>query len=248
MILGVIPARMGSSRFPGKPLARLNGKPMIEHVYERSARCRVLDRVVVATPDEAIAEAVRGFGGDAVMTASSHVRATDRVAEAAQLIGGDLVVMIQGDEPMVQPDMIEAAIAPVAQDAEIFCTNLIESITAVEEFTDPHTIKVVTDKRGNALFFSPEPIPNVAHQGFAGIRAYKQVCVIAFRRNQLQVFTTLKPTPLEQAESIDMLRVLEHGYTIRLVETPYRTHAVDTPEDLELVEHAMAVHPVAQVP
>ena len=180
-VVGIIPARMGSSRFPGKPLALIRGKTMIEHVYKRSALCPALDAVVVATPDEEIANAVRGFGGESVMTSPDHQRATDRVAEAAQTTGGDIVLVIQGDEPLVHPDMIEAAVKPVAEDSDIFCSNLVERIRTREEFENPNTIKVTMDHQGNALYFSREPIPNQNYLGFDKLVAYRQVCIIPFR-------------------------------------------------------------------
>lgn len=243
-VAGIIPARMGSTRFPGKPLASIAGMAMIEHVYRRSALCRMLSRLAVATPDEEIARAVRAFGGEVVMTSPQHSRATDRVAEAAGVVGGDIVVVIQGDEPLVSPGMIEAAVAPVWQDERVFCSNLIERIKTVEEFENPNTIKVIRGRNGNALYFSRAPIPSLQRQGFERIEAYKQVCIMPFRRENLLRFTALSPTALEQAESIDMLRLLEHGYTVRLVEAPARTSAVDTPEDIEAVERALEQDPM----
>ncbi len=238
-VTGIIPARMGSSRFPGKPLALIAGKPMIEHVYRRSAMCRALDVLVVATPDEEIATAVRAFDGDVVMTSSEHERATDRVAEAARITGGDIVIVIQGDEPLLSPEMIEAAVAPVAADERVFCSNLVERISSVEEFRNPNTIKVIMDRHHNALYFSRAPVPSIERLGFARIHAYKQVCIIPFRHENLVKFTTLSPTELERVESIDMLRILEHGYTVRLVESPGVSYAVDVPEDIAVVEQAM---------
>src|SRR3989338_7318551 len=175
---------------------------MIEHVYKRSALCRSLTTVVVATPDEEIARAVKGFGGGVVMTSASHERATDRVAEAARTTGGDIVIVIQGDEPLLHPYMIEAAVKPVAEDDDVFCSNLIERIHSVEEFDNPNTIKVTMDKQVNALYFSREAIPGRSRIGFDQIQAYKQVCIIPFRREHLFQYTTMQPTVLEQAESI----------------------------------------------
>jgi 3-deoxy-manno-octulosonate cytidylyltransferase (CMP-KDO synthetase) len=237
-IVGIIPARMGSSRFPSKPLALIRDKSMLEHVYRRSALCAELDQVVVATPDQEIAQAVSAFGGLTVMTSPDHERAVDRVAEAAQTTGGDIVVVIQGDEPMLRPEMIEAAIQPVVDDADVFCSNLVEPIDTVEEFEHPNTIKVTMDGQGNALYFSRQPIPQ-QRAGFVSGAAYKQVCIIPFRRENLDRFLSLPSTPLEQAESIDMLRILEHGHIVRLVETPYRTQAVDAPIDILTVERLM---------
>ncbi len=242
--IGIIPVRMGSSRFPGKPLALILGKAMVEHVYKRSALCRSLDVLAVATPDEEIARAVRAFGGEVIMTSTAHERATDRVAEAAEMTGGDIVIVIQGDEPMLRPEMIEAAVKPVVEDATAFCSNLVERIPTLEEFRNPNTIKVTMDGDGNALYFSREPIPTVHRFAFGQIPAYKQVCILPFRRENLLKFTQLKPTILEQVESIDMLRILEHGHKVRLVETPFYTLSVDVPADVSAVEHALEKDPI----
>jgi 3-deoxy-manno-octulosonate cytidylyltransferase (CMP-KDO synthetase) len=246
-VVGVIPARMGSSRFPGKPLALIRGKTMIEHVYKRSALSKALDTLVVATPDREIAEAVQSFGGEFVMTSPDHQRATDRVAEAAQTVGGDIVIVIQGDEPLVHPDMIEAAVKPVAEDGDIFCSNLVERIRTRQEFENPNTIKVTMDHQGNALYFSREPIPNQTILGFDKIQAYRQVCIIPFRIANLFKFLELEPTPLEETESIDMLRILQHGYKVRLVETEYRTLSVDMAEEIVPVEQAMERDPLCSL-
>ena len=165
------------------------------------------------------------------MTSPKHERATDRVAEAAHVTGGDVVVVIQGDEPLVCPEMIDAAIKPVIDDGDVFCSNLIEPILAYEDFENPNTIKVTMDRNHNALYFSRQPVPSVQRSGFGQICAYRQVCILPFRRDNLFKFTTLEPTPLEQVESIDMLRILEHGYKVRLVETAFRSLSVDVPED-----------------
>ena len=235
-IVAVIPARMGSSRFPGKPLATLLGRPMIEHVYRSTAACRALDDVLVATCDAEIARVVEAFGGRVVMTSPAHERASDRVAEAVQHDNAGIVVMVQGDEPMIVPGMIEEAISPLLDEPELGCVNLVAPISTIEELRDPNTIKVVMGIDGNALYFSREPIPALRDRRFLLGRWHKQVCVIPFRREALTRFAELPPTPLEQAESIDMLRFIEHGIPVRLVPTDIVTHAVDTSEDLRLVE------------
>ena len=245
--VGIIPARMASSRFPGKPLALICGKPMVEHVYKRSALCRTLNMLAVATPDEEIARAVRGFGGEVVMTSKTHERATDRVAEAACTTGGDIVVVIQGDEPLLHPEMIEIAIKPVVEEAGVFCSNLVQQIDSIEEFVNPNTIKVTMDQDGNALYFSREPIPSQNRLGFNRITAYKQVCIMPFRRQNLFRFLELKPMILEEAESIDMLRILEHGYKVRLIETEFRTQSVDVPDEIPPVELAMQNDPLCSL-
>lgn len=247
-VIAIIPARMGSSRFPGKPLAPILGRPMIEHVYRRTALGKCLDGVYVATCDDAIRDAAEGFGAEVVMTAASHQRASDRAAEAVAGLDADVVVMVQGDEPMLHPDMIDEAVAPFGDDSALQCVNLAKRIDSDQEFNDPNTIKVVTDLAGNALYMSRRPIPhNGAGRGAAsgnGAGAWKQVCVMPFRRQALLRFAALPPTPLEIAESVDMNRFLEHGVPVRMVETRFRTHAVDTPADLALVEGWMRDDPL----
>jgi 3-deoxy-manno-octulosonate cytidylyltransferase (CMP-KDO synthetase) len=239
-IVAVIPARMGSSRFPGKPLAQILGIPMIEHVYRRTAMCKTLDEVWVATCDQEIADTVTAFDGKAVMTSSSHERASDRVAEAMDSIEADIVVMIQGDEPMTYPEMIENSISPfLSEDDGVICVNLTGRIQTIEEFESPNTIKVVMDEEQFAVYMSREPIPTRQQMPFDRIPAFKQVCIIPFTREGLRLFTQLSPTPLEQAESIDMLRFIEHGYKVKMVETSLSTHAVDTEQDLKLVENLL---------
>lgn len=239
-IIGVIPARMGSSRFPGKPLAPLLGRPMIEHVYRRAAMSSQLSSVLVATCDEEIKCAVLGFGGQAVMTSCQHERASDRVAEAAKDTDADVVVMIQGDEPLTHPGMIGEATEPFFKDRTVQCVNLTKRIDDLIEFHNPSTIKVVMDRAGNALYFSRSPIPWLKGLDLAKAAPHKQVCVIPFRRQALQMFANLSPTPLEIAESVDMLRFLEHGLPVRMIKTIHHTHAVDTPADLAMVEKMMA--------
>lgn len=243
-ILALIPARMGSSRFPGKPMAPILGKPMIGHVLERVARNKLLTAVAVATCDREIADYVKSIGGRAIMTGSHHERASDRCAEALHVIekeGGvrfDIVVMVQGDEPMTHPDMISEAVQPMIEDPTLKITNLLGQIASTTEFEDRNCIKVVCDLQGNALYFSREPIPT--RSKVAQIPMGKQVCVIPFRRDFLLEYTRLAPTALEIAESVDMMRVLEHGMKVRMVPTSHNTMAVDTPEDLVRVERVMA--------
>ncbi|MDX1707816.1 MAG: 3-deoxy-manno-octulosonate cytidylyltransferase [Desulfobacterales bacterium] len=244
-IIAIIPARMGSSRFPGKPLAPLLGRPMIEHVYRRTVLCDALDAVFVATCDREIYDSVESFGGRAIMTSPTHERASDRVAEAAADMDGDVVVMIQGDEPMTYPEMIAESLAPFSQDQEpVACVNLTAKIKSRKEFEDRNTIKVVMDNQGYALYMSREPIPTLHLQDFKQIPAYKQVCVIPFTAAALQQFNQLDPTPLEVAESIDMMRFIEHGQRVKMVETVFATHAVDNPADLELVEGLLRTDPL----
>jgi 3-deoxy-manno-octulosonate cytidylyltransferase (CMP-KDO synthetase) len=242
--VALIPARMGSSRFPGKPLAKILGKPMIGHVYERVARNPQLTVTAVATCDREIFDYISSVGGRAVITGSHHERASDRCAEALEILERtdgvryDIVVMVQGDEPMISSEMISEALAPMLADPSVQVVNLLGSVESDAEFQDPNCIKVVCDLQGNALYLSREAIPTRAKQ--AVVPTGKQVCVIPFRRDFLLRYTNLQPTPLEIAESIDMLRVLEHGFRVRMAPTRHQSHAVDTPEDLRLVERLMS--------
>lgn len=245
--IAIIPARMRSSRFPGKPLAPILGMPMIEHVYRRTALCKALNEVLVATCDREIFEAVAAFDGKAIMTSASHERASDRVAEAGADLDCDVIVMVQGDEPMIYPQMIEESLAPfLGGDKKVGCVNLVARIKRQKEFEDPNTIKVVMDADGFALYMSREPIPTRHLQDFDQISAFKQVCIIPFTAAALREFIQLDPTPLELAESIDMLRFLEHGRKVKMVETTLSTHAVDTPQDLKRVEELLRTDPLAQ--
>lgn len=227
-------------------MAPILGIPMIEHVYRRTAMCALLDEVFVATCDEEIKEATEAFGGKVIMTSPDHQRASDRIAEAAGGLEADIVVMIQGDEPMVVPEMIDAALAPMLNDPAVACVNLAKRIASEEEYRDPNTIKVVMDRRGDALYFSREPVPTGHIASFGRIPVFKQVCIIPFRRESLLQFASLEPTPLEIAESVDMLRFLEHGYSVRLVETGVESHAVDTPADLARVQSLMGHDPLLE--
>jgi 3-deoxy-manno-octulosonate cytidylyltransferase (CMP-KDO synthetase) len=242
--IAVIPARMGSTRFPGKPLAKLLGRPMIEHVYKRVALSSALDATYIATCDEEIRQVAEAFGAKVLMTADTHERASDRVAEAVADIEAELIVMVQGDEPMTHPDMIDAAVAPFNDDPQLGCVNLVRKIDNETDFRDVNTIKVVMNQQGDAIYMSRQPIPTLAKSGFAQTDAYKQVCIIPFRRSTLFHYTNLSPTPLEQLESVDMLRLLEHGYGVKMVNTTFNTQAVDTEDDLARVAKLMQDDPL----
>jgi 3-deoxy-manno-octulosonate cytidylyltransferase (CMP-KDO synthetase) len=235
---------MGSSRFPGKAMAKIHGKPMIGHVYQRVSKSPLLDAVAVATCDVEIAKYIESIGGIAIMTSSKHERASDRCAEALikfedmQGCKYDIVVMVQGDEPMTHPDMIKEAIQPLINDSTLQVVNLLGEIKDCAEFEDRNCIKVVCDLELNALYFSREPIPT--RSKMESIPMGKQVCIIPFRRNFLLEYNAMNPTPLEISESIDMLRVLEHGIKVRMAPTKHSTQAVDTPEDLAKVITAMS--------
>ena len=216
---------------------------MIEHVFRRVKLCSQLEEVYVATCDEEIRNVAEGFGARVIMTSATHERATDRVAEAAEHFEAEIIVMVQGDEPMITPEMIDTALDAIRSDPLTSCVNLVARIDSQREFVDPNTIKVVADLNGNALYFSRSPIPN-SHFEQTTAKIFKQVCVIPFRRDCLREFARLPPTPLEIAESIDMLRLLEHGRSVRLAETDLATHSVDTPADLQLVETLMNSDPL----
>ncbi len=235
-IIAVIPARMGSSRYPGKPMADIHGVPMVGHVAFRAAMCKSLTATYIATCDDVIMQYAASKGLKAVMTADTHTRCTDRTAEAMLKIEkemgirADIVVMIQGDEPMVTPGMIEAAIQPMREDPTLQVVNLMADLANEKEFEDPSEVKVVTDLRGNALYFSREPIPS-RKKGVPVVPMKKQVCIIPFRRDYLLHFNSLPESPLEIIESVDMMRILENGDTVRMVQISERTLSVDTPED-----------------
>jgi 3-deoxy-manno-octulosonate cytidylyltransferase (CMP-KDO synthetase) len=243
-IIAIIPARMGSTRFPGKPMAPIHGIPMIGHVYQRTRMCAQVAETYVATCDSEIFDYIQSIGGKAVMTADTHERCTDRTAEAMLKIEEesgektDIVVMVQGDEPMVTPEMIEQSITPMLKDSSINVVNLMARMKTIEEFEDPNEVKVVIDLNDNALYFSREPIPS-RKKGMTDVPMLKQVCVIPFRRDYLLKFNSMPETPLERIESVDMMRILENGEQVRMVMTDVETLSVDTQDDLERVEGMM---------
>ncbi len=241
--IAIIPARMGSSRFPGKPMAPICGVPMVGHCYFRTQMCADLSGTYVATCDQEIRDYVESIGGEAIMTSATHERASDRTAEAMleieKRIGSkiDIVVMVQGDEPMVTPTMISQALAPF-QDVNVNVVNLMSRISTVSEFEDPNEIKVVVDKKDNAIYFSREPIPT-RKKGVTDVPMLKQVCIIPFRRDYLIKFNSMDETQLERIESIDMMRIVENGDQVKMVMTDAESYSVDTLEELKSVEKKM---------
>jgi 3-deoxy-manno-octulosonate cytidylyltransferase (CMP-KDO synthetase) len=213
---------------------------MIEHVYRRAAASPVVSRVIVATDDMRIANTVQRFGGEARMTRSDHYSAADRLAEVAATLDCDIVVNVQGDEPLIDPDSITAAVAPFGRDPSLQVTTLYHRISTPEELTNPNIVKVVVDRGGFALYFSRSPIPHVRDPRGGWPPMYRHVGLYAYRRTALLVLATLEPTPLERAESLEQLRSLEHGIRIKAVETKYDSIGVDTPEDLEQVRRLIA--------
>lgn len=244
-IVAIIPARFGSTRLPGKPLSDIHGKPLIQLVHERVRRARRPDRVLVATDDERIATVVRGFGGEAVMTSRHHATGTDRLAEAARGTEADLVVNVQGDEPLLDPEAIDLAVAVLEEDPTLPMATLSLPLRDGEEMLSPAVVKVVTDAKDDALYFSRSPIPHLrsaadpraaAEEAVARGLARKHVGLYVYRRDALVRFASLPPSPLEEAEGLEQLRALHHGMRIRVVPMSGEGGvAVDTPQDLERV-------------
>ena len=244
-IIGIIPARMASTRFPGKPLSPVSGMPMIGHVYLRSKMSSIINHLFVATCDIEIKNYIESIGGVPIMTSKSHERASDRTAEALLKIESrlnlksDIVVMIQGDEPMIHPQMIDLAIKPMIEDKNVLVTNLMAELKTIEEAEDPNEVKVVVDCFDNAVYFSREPIPS-RKKANQNVKYYKQVCIIPFKRNFLMEYNQMKQTPLEIIESVDMLRVIENGYKVKMVYSDFETYSVDTQHDIEVVRKKMS--------
>jgi 3-deoxy-manno-octulosonate cytidylyltransferase (CMP-KDO synthetase) len=242
-VLAVIPARFHATRLPGKILADIAGKPMVEHVYRRAAAAPRVHAVLVATDDERIAEAVRSFGGAALMTRADHVSGTDRIAEAISGLRCGVVINVQGDEPLIEPDTIDAAIAPLLADRSIEMSTLSRPFKSLEEFKSPHVVKVVTNLSGDALYFSRAPIPASGPAAALGASApavaRAHVGLYVYRRETLMKLAAAPAAPLELEESLEQLRALAHGIRIRVVETQHATAGVDTPEDLDRVRQMM---------
>jgi 3-deoxy-manno-octulosonate cytidylyltransferase (CMP-KDO synthetase) len=232
-VIGIIPARLAATRLPDKPLLDIAGKPMIQRVWERARGAACLNDLLVATPDARIKEVVEAFGGRAVMTSAEHRSGTDRLAEAARGLEADVIVNIQGDEPLIEPQSIEAAVAPLLADESLAMSSLM-CPCPVSELVNPATVKVVADLKGNALYFSRARIP-FPRSPEAGVAVMQHVGLYVYRRDFLLTFSSLSPSPLERTESLEQLRALEHGYKIRMVEIAQAPLSIDTPEDLERV-------------
>jgi len=238
-VVAIIPARFASSRFPGKPLADIDGHPMIEHVYRRARSCAAVTRVIVATDDLRIADAVRRFDGEVRLTRDDHRSGTDRLAEVAASLHCDVVVNVQGDEPLIDPGAMTEAVAPLAGDPSLPMTTLYRRIENPAEVSDPNVVKIALDRGGFALYFSRAAIPYVRDPRGGWPPFFKHIGLYAYRRSTLMVLGALEPTPLERAESLEQLRALEHGIRIKAVETAYDSIGVDTPEDLEAVRRLL---------
>ncbi len=243
-IVAVIPARYGSTRFPGKSLAMIKDKPMIQWVYERTKRSKLVSTVIVATDDERIEQAVSSFGGEAMMTSRDHTTGTDRIAEVAGKYRCDIIVNVQGDEPLIQPEMIDQAIQPLLDDHTVPMSTLCKKILLHEEAFDPNVVKVVFDKQGFALYFSRAPIP-WDRDGWAGKSSwnelsvtkplYKHIGLYVYRKNFLLQYARMPQTVLETTEKLEQLRALEYGHKIKTVVTQYDSFGVDIPGDLSKI-------------
>jgi 3-deoxy-manno-octulosonate cytidylyltransferase (CMP-KDO synthetase) len=235
-ILGVIPARYASSRFPGKVLVPIAGKPMLQHVYERASMARYLTAITIATDDQRVYEEARRFRAPVRMTRPDHFSGTDRVAEVASADSAEIVVNIQGDEPLIDPAAIDAAILPMTDDPALVMVTLKKRIEDPREARDPNVVKVVTDRAGDAIYFSRSTIPYARdRESSAAVAHYKHIGLYVYRKDFLLGYTGLPVGPLEQAERLEQLRALENGYSIRVVETEYESMGVDTPADLDRV-------------
>lgn len=251
-VVGMIPARYASTRLPGKVLLDLAGKPMIQRVYERCREAELLDEVLVATDDERVAEAVAAFGGRVEMTSCEHCSGTDRLAEVAERMDCDVVVNVQGDEPMLEPAAIDAAVEPFLTDEDLQMGTIATPIDELEEHLDPAAVKVVVDARGWALYFSRAPIPFLRmspgepepdaprRHPVSGMAPLKHIGLYVYRREMLLWYAGLAPSALEQTECLEQLRVLEAGRRIRVVVVDYSPIGVDTPEDLQRVRELLA--------
>ena len=236
-ITAIIPARYGSTRFPGKPLADIAGEPMIKHVYQRVNDVKNLDKVIVATDDQRIYETVESFGGRVEMTSEDHSSGTDRIAEVARTLESDLIINVQGDEPLIEPAMVEQAVEPFYNQEELVMSTLKKKIKSQNEINNPNVVKVVTDRDGYALYFSRSSIPFRKNKE---IEYYKHVGLYVYRRDFLLKFSNMEPTSLEKTESLEQLRALENGYKIKVVETNFNTIGVDMPDDIERVEQIIS--------
>jgi len=240
----IIPARYGSTRLPGKPLLEIGGKPMIQHVVERAGQATLVERVLVATDDQRIVDAVHAFGGEAVMTSPDCRSGTDRIAEVVRTLSGvDIVVNVQGDEPLIPSTMIDAAIKPLWVDPLMLVGTLVRRIARTEELNDPAVPKVALDRNGRCLFFTRSPIPHgrdIPQEAWLDHHTYyRHIGIYVFRRSFLLRYASLEQTPLERAEQLEQLRILEHGYSIHAAVTEEESMAVDTPADLERVRGIM---------
>jgi 3-deoxy-manno-octulosonate cytidylyltransferase (CMP-KDO synthetase) len=245
-VLAVVPARYGSTRFPGKPLAPIAGRPMIQHVVERVRQAKLVSRVVVATDDQRIKSAVEAFGGEAILTRADHANGTDRVAEVAAHVTAQIYVNVQGDEPLIDPGTVDAVIAAMLEDESVQIATPCVAIEEPKDIMDPNVVKVVRDFDGNGIYFSRAPIPWVRDTN-ASVKAqhWKHLGLYGYRREALLEYQTLPPGELERIEQLEQLRWLENGFRIRVAETDYDAVSVDVPSDVERVEKLLRAGPSA---
>lgn len=236
-ITAIIPARYNSSRLPGKPLKDICGKTMIQRVYEQVKKVSLVDKVIIATDDQRIFKEVKRFKGDVIMTSKGHKTGTDRLAEVAAKIDTDIVVNVQGDEPLIKPSVIKSAIDPLLMDDSLKMSTLKHLINGKEEINNPNVVKVITDKNKNAIYFSRSKIPYARNS--KKFNYYKHIGLYVYRSDFLLEFAEMKPTPLEIQESLEQLRVIENGYKIKVIETEYDSIGVDTEEDLDKVRNIL---------
>jgi 3-deoxy-manno-octulosonate cytidylyltransferase (CMP-KDO synthetase) len=233
-VVVIIPARYGSTRFEGKPLAIIDGRPMIQHVYQRSKEAEFVDDVIVATDDARVMNAVMEFNGKVMMTSPRHKCGTDRIAEIAERIDAEIIVNVQGDEPLISPRAIDEVVAPLKAEKNLKMCTLMKKITDQKELHDPDVVKVVTDRQGYALYFSRSMIPYPRDAEYGD--AYKHIGVYVYRKDFLLQFSKMEQTPLERCESLEQLRALENGIRIKVIETGYDSISVDRPGDLEEIK------------
>ena len=243
-VVAIIPARWASTRFPGKPLAQIKNKPMIQWVVEQAQKASRISEVIVATDDSRIFDAVHGFGGKAVMTSQDHATGSDRIAEVASGLKCDIVVNIQGDEPLIPPENIDQVIDCLDKNPTLNVATLMMAVHESDEITDSNVVKVVADQKGRALYFSRSAIPFHRDEWKNGVpkeanRVFKHVGLYAYTRSFLLEFTRMSPTPIEQLEKLEQLRILEHGYPIQVEVTEKVSMGVDRIEDLEKVERLL---------
>lgn len=238
-VLAVIPARYASTRFPGKVIVPLAGKPLVVHVYERARRARLVSETAIATDDPRVAEAVAPYGCAVRMTRSDHPSGTDRIAEVAESSDAQIIVNVQGDEPLIDPKIIDATIQPLLDSPDVPMATARRRLTDVDDVRNPNIVKVICDLRGRALYFSRSPVPFIRDQALDGVAPdcyWQHIGIYVYRRDFLLDYARMAPTPLEKLEKLEQLRVLENGCPIAVVDTEYQSIGVDTPADLERVK------------
>ena len=254
MVVGIIPARYGSTRLPAKPLLDIGGKPMVQWVYEVAKGASLLERVIVATDDQRILKAVEAFGGEARMTSTNHPSGTDRVVEVAAQLDAEVIANIQVDEPLLEPQVIDHVVAPLLGDDSLMMVTVKSRVDRVEDLFDHHIVKVVTDREDNAIYFSRLPLPFIQQGRKAGLSHqkfllehpellssyYRHIGLYVYRREFLMSFAQWGPSPLEELEGLEQLRVLENGYKIKVITVEYSGRGIDTPEDLHWVKEWLA--------